>query len=74
MHIVLYWFIPIVYNDVKKKKIFKTNVLFVKTQIITLEALLITIKQESRISSNISSLFYKCHSLDLQFQTTPFRG
>ena len=27
-----------------------------------------------KISSNISLLFYKCHCLDLRFQTTPFRG
>ena len=27
-----------------------------------------------KISNNISLLFYKCHCLDLRFQTTPFRG
>ena len=48
-------------------------VIVVKTQIEKMYALPNT-PYNYKISNNISLLFYKCHCLDLRFQTTPFRG
>ena len=75
MYIVLYRGIPNIYKYVENHQNQNRHlmVIVVKTQIEKMYDLPNT-PYNYKISSNISLLFYKCHCLDLRFQTTPFRG